>query len=59
VPALWERALTRLIPIGNISVAPGDVEQHFASQWTVDRIASSAIGRWPRRSATYLMTRTP
>ena len=59
VPALWERSLTRLIPIGNISVAPGDVEQHFAPQWTVDRIASSPIAWWPRRSATYLMARKP
>jgi SAM-dependent methyltransferase len=56
-PAVWERALTRLVPIGNICVAPGDIERHFAPQWTVDQIASAPIGFWPRRSATYLMTK--
>ena len=56
-PALWERALTRLVPIGNISVQPGEIAGHFAPQWTVDQISSSAIGFWPRHSATYLMTR--
>jgi SAM-dependent methyltransferase len=56
-PALWERTLTRLVPIGNISVKPGEIERHFRSQWTVNQISSSAIGYWPRRSATYLMTR--
>jgi SAM-dependent methyltransferase len=56
-PAAWERALTRVIPIGNISVAPGDVERYFGPHWTVDRISSNWIGRWPRRSATYLMSR--
>jgi SAM-dependent methyltransferase len=55
--ALWERTLTRLIPIGNISVEPGEIERHFAPQWTVNQLSSSAIGFWPRRSATYLMTR--
>jgi SAM-dependent methyltransferase len=58
-PAVWERALTRLVPIGNISVAPGDVERHFAPHWIVEQIASSPIGFWPRRSSTYLMTRKP
>jgi cyclopropane fatty-acyl-phospholipid synthase-like methyltransferase len=57
-PALWERTLTRLVPIGNISVQPGAIARHFAPQWTVDQISSSAIGFWPRRSATYLMTRS-
>jgi cyclopropane fatty-acyl-phospholipid synthase-like methyltransferase len=57
-PALWERTLTRLVPIGNISVQPGEIERHFAPQWTVNRITSSALGLWPRRSATYLMTRS-
>jgi cyclopropane fatty-acyl-phospholipid synthase-like methyltransferase len=56
-PALWERTLTRLVAFGNISVQPGEIERHFAPQWTVNQISSSAIGSWPRRSATYLMTR--
>jgi SAM-dependent methyltransferase len=58
-PALWERALTRLVPIGNINVAPGDIERHFAKQWGIEQITSSRIGYWPRRSATYLMTKKP
>jgi len=58
-PALWERALTRLVPIGNVSVIPGDIDRHFVSRWNVEQIASSPIGFWPRRSATYLMTKKP
>jgi hypothetical protein len=46
-----------LIPVGNISVEPGDIERHFAPQWNVDQISSNRLGAWPRRSATYLMTR--
>jgi|EndMetStandDraft_3_1072993.scaffolds.fasta_scaffold12336_6 cyclopropane fatty-acyl-phospholipid synthase-like methyltransferase len=56
-PAPWESALMRLVPFGYISVQPGDIERHFTPQWTVNQISSSAIGFWPRGSATYLMTR--
>jgi SAM-dependent methyltransferase len=58
-PAWWERALTRLVPIGNISVEPGDIDRHFAPRWTVSQMSSSRLGFWPRRSATYLLTKRP
>jgi hypothetical protein len=52
-----ERALARLIPVGKISVEPGDIKRHFAPQWNVDQISCNRLGAWPCRSATYLMTR--
>lgn len=57
-PVRWESWLTRAIPIGGVSVEPGEVERRFSPWWTVEPIACSTFERrWPRRSATYLMTR--
>jgi SAM-dependent methyltransferase len=56
-PVRWERWVTRALPFGGINVAPGEVERRFSPQWTVEAIGSRALGRWPRRSAAYLMTK--
>ncbi|HEX2286897.1 MAG TPA: class I SAM-dependent methyltransferase [Mycobacterium sp.] len=56
-PVRWERWATKAIPFGGLNVEPGEIERRFSSSWSVEPIGSSALGRWPRRSATYLMTK--
>jgi cyclopropane fatty-acyl-phospholipid synthase-like methyltransferase len=56
-PVRWERWVTRAIPFGGLNVEPGEIERRFSPHWAVEPIASRELGRWPRRSAAYLMTK--
>lgn len=54
----WERMLWTLIPFGNLTLPPGYIEQTFANEFTVEKIAGeSGLKGWPRGWAAYLMTR--
>ncbi len=54
----WERAVTGVLPFGNITLPPGYVESTFADHFDIQRIAGqSGLRGWPRGWAAYLMTR--
>jgi SAM-dependent methyltransferase len=55
---LWERVFTRLLPFGEMALAPGEAEQRFGEAFDVDRVAGEQdTGGWPRGWAAYLMTK--
>jgi SAM-dependent methyltransferase len=57
-PNLRERAVTAILPVGNLTLRPGEVERAFSGSFDVERIASeSGLSAWPRGWASYLMTR--
>jgi cyclopropane fatty-acyl-phospholipid synthase-like methyltransferase len=54
----WERLVWKLIPFGNLTLAPGYIEETFYKTFVVERIAGeSGLKGWPRGWAAYLMTR--
>jgi len=57
-PRLWERAAMAILPTGNLTLRPGEVERAFAGFFEIDRIAGKlTMSTWPRGWACYLMTR--
>lgn len=55
----WERAVTAVLPFGELALAPGEAAARFGRHFVIDRIAGEANGRgWPRGWAAYLMRRT-
>ncbi|UVJ40764.1 bifunctional 2-polyprenyl-6-hydroxyphenol methylase/3-demethylubiquinol 3-O-methyltransferase UbiG [Arthrobacter sp. CJ23] len=56
--SLWERLAARLIPFGNLTLAPGYVEATFSGAFDVQRIAGeTGLTGWPKGWAAYLMTK--
>lgn len=54
----WERLVTRLLPMGEMALAPGEAEARFRSTFSVERIAGEQdLAGWPHGWAAYLMTR--
>ncbi|WP_426996717.1 class I SAM-dependent methyltransferase [Pseudarthrobacter sp. N5] len=54
----WERLAQRIIPVGNLTLAPGYIEATFSDHFDVRKIAGeSGLRTWPRGWAAYLMTR--
>lgn len=55
-PSQWERLLTKVLPLGNVSVEPGEIDRWFSPQWSIEPLAITELGpAWPRRAASYLM----
>jgi SAM-dependent methyltransferase len=53
----WERVAIAVLPLGNIALRPGEVEQRFANTFDITRIAGeSDLPKWPRGWAAYLLT---
>lgn len=57
-PRLWERAVSAILPFGDLALRPGEVEQWFGSGFHIERMAGeTGLPTWPRGWAAYLMTR--
>ncbi|ASN51224.1 bifunctional 2-polyprenyl-6-hydroxyphenol methylase/3-demethylubiquinol 3-O-methyltransferase UbiG [Sinomonas sp. R1AF57] len=58
VPSLWERAAVAALPFGDMALRPGEVEDRFGRDFSIERIAGeSGLKGWPHGWAAYLMTR--
>lgn len=58
VPSLWESAALAALPFGGMALRPGEVEERFGRDFSIERIAGeSGLKGWPRGWAAYLMTR--
>jgi cyclopropane fatty-acyl-phospholipid synthase-like methyltransferase len=54
----WERAVTGILPFGNLAVRPGEIDRWFASAFEIRHIAGeTGLAKWPRGWAAYLLTR--
>ena len=57
-PRRSEQLLTRLLPFGDVSLAPREAEHRLGAYFDIERIAGeSDLRGWPRGWAAYLMTR--
>jgi len=56
--ALWERAVTALLPFGGLALAPGEVTARFSRHFEITHIAGEQdLQSWPRGWSAYLMTK--
>lgn len=56
----WERMAMKLVPFGNLTLPPGYVDEVFAPDFEVERVAGeTGLKGWPKGWAAYLMTRRP
>lgn len=54
----WERLVWKLIPFGNLTLAPGYIDDSFSQKFEVEKIAGeTGLAGWPRGWAAYLMRR--
>jgi SAM-dependent methyltransferase len=54
----WERVVSAILPFGNLTLRPGEVERCFASTFEIEQIGGeSDLPKWPRGWAAYLLTR--
>jgi SAM-dependent methyltransferase len=54
----WERALTAVLPFGDLALAPGEAEARFGRWFTIERLAGEVeAAGWPPGWAAYLMVR--
>jgi cyclopropane fatty-acyl-phospholipid synthase-like methyltransferase len=54
----WERAVTAILPFGNLAVRPGEIDRWFTSAFEIRQIAGeTGLAKWPRGWAAYLLTR--
>jgi cyclopropane fatty-acyl-phospholipid synthase-like methyltransferase len=57
-PRRWERAVTTILPLGDMALRPGEAERWFADTFHVKQLAAeTGLPSWPRGWAAYLMTR--